>query len=1173
MPDRRKSKPLRRLDKLQLPPPENHHKMTAYELFKALRETGDWTYPAITNEISTLTNNDELGENTVKSWGRRKDIKVPEGDNRDALFELIRTHCTNPTDSEDWIIALIECWRRTKAAKAKASKCATEVRKSVLNSPYLRQLPALFETNRTLPLATAYVDLSLAISTNTATNPTLLELNLSLAEKLEQRAIKRHTVRQRPKDFLDKKINQHTLILGPPGAGKSSLLRRITMEIAQKKWKSTNIPLFVEARLYWSRRKIDPSLNLITFALQNLLPLSVDINQAVNLLLEESSSNKPILLLDGLDEIATDKEAVNEIYRELRQLTSTLPWIVTARPAGVMSSPGETLRCEMVDLDDEAIERLIDNWCKHNNEIPEIFNKESFKTEIFSSSGTNDMARNPFLLTALCYIKTNAPDKKLPVSRVEIYETLFERITLQARRKDPEVLSTQALDALENFSFYLYTESEDGPTQVFSLDHWRKFVIKQNIDVDIQHHVLPSRLLCGWGEAEPYYHFIHLSLHEYQVAKYMLELTPNEVLNRRFIPGWRSVFRFYGALLHHRGKTQEFRKFTQTLYDEEDFNHFYLFILVDIFSYAGIKDTTSWIGTDLRVELEAGSMTGFEFGSNAMIYYLAELDPDYVVEMARAGIEDINQLSKSEPDSKHHSFKGKNFIDIGKTPSSPYEQLARAKTQISKKILHDTFWGDNQKLALMAANAYSLVSTPSDRQKVVKAGENIIEFDDMATRIFAFTLESRRPEFLPFLEKIAQLFISTAKDPFNDVLTVIADINGEKAAKILEKILKLTARNIKENLNAFEISMEAVLNMGGSDAVKILSKVAELPETEEYRVKLSCYSLGAAPTNNTAFLEALSKKTNTDELITSLGYAAYYNRVASDEIIWELKNRLEIDAEHDIYDLVSIESERLNIGREPILCDFLLDFAKHLYPTINEQNENYEQAVTCFVMIFSTLGMTPYHPTMEFVESILFDNEDNVSQHVLTATIDLAGRLLSGTSNLAYLKRLKELLFDEDGPDPQIVALAIGRIDLEELFRLQNAVGANDAIEQLAADNSIMIFEKFWVDQSGNCINWKNPPRKILYICDLELSDTSQKLSHEMSRYGFCLDFKEPDECIACVIFGKPSDEYEKNLETLARYKKQQDDTFLTFNISEKLTYKKARKMAKRIATEIDSIN
>ena len=382
---------------------------------------------------------------------------------------------------------------------------------SIVEDPKLTRLPALFETDRALPLALAYVELRLAPRSPLTAAPALLEKRLSLTERLHKRIEARFASRRSPQEELDSARVRSTIILGAPGAGKSSLLRRIALDIAGGDWKHAVLPLFVEVRAYWRIRKARKDLTMLRYALEQYEQTGSDLDQIEALVHHANRKNGryTILLVDGLDEIASDSDAVDTIYGELEKLSGKTPWIATARPAGLMRSLNEDRRFELVELDEEAIECLIDNWSGAIADNGGYFpDPDVLKAEILGSSTMRDMGSNPFLLTALCYLKSAAPSTPLPTSRIGIYETLLERISFQARRRhgDNNILSSATTSALSEFTFHLY-DRPNGVMQIFGLDEWHNFIRgrKEEETPDFERQILPARLLTAWGEDDPSY--------------------------------------------------------------------------------------------------------------------------------------------------------------------------------------------------------------------------------------------------------------------------------------------------------------------------------------------------------------------------------------------------------------------------------------------------------------------------------------------------------------------------------------------------------------------------------------------------------------------------------------------------------------------------------------------
>lgn len=1161
-----KSQSKRSLGLIQASIPSDHSQLSPSKLFRYLCNAGDWTYSSLSDAIKTH-HDLQVSEDAIKSWGSNARQKIPTGPARQALIDLIQSHCTEPSRADEWIDVLIQSWGRKKIAKQDDPKnnYINLICHHALHDKRLTLLPSLFGNDTPLPLATTYVDLRLAPVTPKPAKSSLLEQKLTLAQRIMQRFNARYAARRDPQDVLDGSDRQTTLILGAPGSGKSSLLRRVALDIASGKWHSAKAPLFVEARAYWASRKSSNDINLVNFALENTLPLGADTNKVrKNLFSHANNSNhKPvILLLDGLDEIAADPLAVQVIYDELQRLSGSIAWIATCRPAGLMTSLGENIRCEMVDLDEDSIECLIDNWCQSSETLIRQTDPLELKSEIIDTPGTREMAGNPFLLMALCFLKSASPTDHLPKSRICVYESLMDQISLQTQRRhaNPEILSPKVCEALQDFVFGLYTRS-DGPIQIFSREHWWQYLktTDQPQAVDLFKHILPGRLLSEWQDDPPHYHFLHLSMQEHLVARSMLNGTVDEALAYRFSPVWRSVFRFYGALLWQRGRTDEFQALTNALCEEQDINGYSFLTLAYIFADAGIKDTRDWLGDDLRDTLYHLAIPGPDVSQEAMIEALAALDPGWLEQKVCESLEE-KAIACIRDDE----------LIIGHSLDSPYEILARTRSSSAKSIIAETFWGKNQNLALMSACAFADVATPSQRQEIIDQTKEIDPASDFAFRIFAFAQASLRPEFVPFLGQIVGTRDKVTEDMFQDCLKLIAEIGGNKASDILEQLVLSEVYNLSSEYNTFELLLSMIVRLGGREAARILSYLATLSEASDWHETIAIMRFEADPSNDDAVLAALSDKKKWDDVLSSLCGAANYGRLPSESVVIAIKEQLDVTSINNIMDLAFIESSRLENGEAPLLCESLLVIAQNIYARLEDPDDENDRdyLITQLQLVFDPLGRAPWYPAKNFIRKLLLDRK--LASDLLEATISLAGLLFASSGNLAILNRLKEVLFELNTKHSESSALAIGRIDLEEMNRLQDAEGVFDAMSQIAAEQDLLIFDSFWADRFGLCTEWKIPPKKILHAYSEDSPEIAQIMIHELSRYGFIAISDTPKDCAAYIIY-QPSEGYAKELEEQARQLTSASNATPLYDISTEITEHHARRLAQEIGQRLTS--
>ena len=305
-------------------------------------ESGGWSYEGLAELVGDRFEDDLflrqhqisrreapfLDLDNAKDWALRS--AIPQGVTRQAFLDVMRLK--GGEFGPAWIAAFTELWTNVRLARRDTRKTEAPRRKRIENlqahclmDPQLTRLPSLFGTEQSLPVASAYVDLAVSTAALTGFAPDRLQAALSLSERINQRIERRYASKRSPQEIFDMDGMETGLILGDPGSGKSSLLKRIALDVAEGGWDHSHVPLLVEAREYWRVRQAGGALNLLDFAMSRLEGLDEDLRA---LLLErEGAAKRPagLLLVDGLDEIANTPEAVQLVYSELKALSVKLP--------------------------------------------------------------------------------------------------------------------------------------------------------------------------------------------------------------------------------------------------------------------------------------------------------------------------------------------------------------------------------------------------------------------------------------------------------------------------------------------------------------------------------------------------------------------------------------------------------------------------------------------------------------------------------------------------------------------------------------------------------------------------------------------------------------------------------------------------------------------------------
>lgn len=1138
-------------------PPVGFETMDQRDLFAALRSAGGWTKEQIREGIDHFFNDADFMKRheitiederiadpeTVRKWlyGQTK----PTDLYRYAFGNLLKL--AGGTYGEAWLAAFSNFWMvreieglRNEKKKTETKHIISKLQSLICKDRRLTHLPSLFETEQPLPLASAYVDLSIVEASFVSTSSTQMQHSSSLAERIEARIDRRYAAKKTPRELFDVNRGLAALLLGDPGSGKSSLLKRVALDVASGNWDNFSIPVFVEARMFWARRQFEPDLSLLDCALQTLSNFSqISENQLNNLLFSENSdtATQGILLVDGLDEIASSPDAVSLIYNELRGLSQQVPWIATCRPTGLVASPGETTRCEIVDLDEEAIEDLIISWCHASSTNDVIIKPDSLLREIFQSSSSREMARNPFLLTALCFLKTITPDSNLPTTRIAVYFELFNRIGQHARaiHGNQEILTDDTIRELETFCCHLYEDLD--AKQIFTLTDWNNFHSSDgHIPTNLSQSVIPARLLTTFSAGVSEFHFVHLSLQEFLVAKAMLERGVKFALTKRLHPAWRPVFRFYGALLYATGRRDDFKTLVASLYDNPDRSGFIKLTLAEIFSDVGVADTTEWIGEDLKEEIYNNALAGHNLAPEALIDALVVWDPYFLERKARASLEHrTKNLAKMGQNEEYP-------VD-GKSVDSPYQLLARARTETACAEVRAVFWGESVSEAEVAAEGFALIATKRDRRAVV---EKVVKDPDMSffARYVLLADILRRSEFVDGLISVIDWCENNAandSDEHRSACSALALIGGPKALNFLTS--RLSSTMSQPNLDKAKIENDAhlVALVGGVSAGKVLLAARAFTEDKSVRRHLEISSLHADPSDAILCQQLLSDPNLHEDVISALAWAADEQYPISDEVCQVLSKHVMSFPDADAIEIACIEEARLKANQAPVFCYFLLDRARQAYNLLSKirDSEEYDQVSSDFLCAVDALEMAKWKPLRRFLSEIVFD--ENAPQECLQVALRSIGTIWNEALEPSLARRVLGIWFGAPEDYGDYAALCIGRTDLSTLFRFQSAFGAEQAIELVGAEKDLLVYEDYYATRNGTKEAWIDPPVGLLFLAPLDDQGNAANLGHELSKYGFCSMLEDHPRCEATLTFPNPDDWCIEMLTAFKSSQKNQD--------------------------------
>ncbi|MEO0769953.1 MAG: NACHT domain-containing protein, partial [Cyanobacteria bacterium J06649_4] len=361
------------------------------------------------------------------------------------------------------------------------------------------------------------------------------------------------------------------IVLGKPGAGKTSFLKHLAMQCIDGEFEPDRLPLFVNLKQFAENPN---RLGLLTFMSQRHLKSQItalnkaEIDHHVLQLKQLLSAGRALILLDGLDEVS--QSAHDWVLRDIRVLSEEFHnnhFLMTCRVAAWEYTFEQFTEVEIADFDATQIQAFAQQWFADKPMQP-----HTFLRCLAQQPHLAELAVTPLLLTLLCLAFESSG--ALPSSRSELYregiETLLKKWDasrgihrdqvykrLSPQRKE-DLLGQIALATFRRGQYFFrrqdleqtiadyirnLPEASDDPAAL-SVDSG---LVLHSIEA--QHGLLVER-------AKHYYSFSHLTFQEYFVARELvfnssnLANTLSKTVNQYALnPQWREVFLMIGELL------------------------------------------------------------------------------------------------------------------------------------------------------------------------------------------------------------------------------------------------------------------------------------------------------------------------------------------------------------------------------------------------------------------------------------------------------------------------------------------------------------------------------------------------------------------------------------------------------------------------------------------------
>ncbi|HQV69950.1 MAG TPA: NACHT domain-containing protein [Thermoflexales bacterium] len=376
----------------------------------------------------------------------------------------------------------------------------------------------------------------------------------------EMESLERNAERENAVAFVSNPKVKHVMILGKPGAGKTTFLKHLVMLATDGQ--IDKVPIFVTLK-QWSDKESSFSVKglLLFMAEQFDICGFPDADLFIEYILQEGQA---LVLLDGLDEInqqdENGKELRNKAIKTIEDFAVKFDQskcVMTCRVAANEYRFLDFKYAEVANFTPEQVNAFADKWFRNDLKL-----RDSFKSELNKSvnRGLRNLTTSPILLSLVCLAYQETREFP-PGRRVEIYkqavDALMRKWDVSRDIKRDSVYKGLSQGQKENLIAYVAAQTfGDGDIFIKRASlaelvqtYLRKLARNQPepSDGDVVLRAVEAQHGIWVERARDIYAFSHLSLQEYFAAEYVKNFAGSGALRQLLTPQhvsddrWREV--------------------------------------------------------------------------------------------------------------------------------------------------------------------------------------------------------------------------------------------------------------------------------------------------------------------------------------------------------------------------------------------------------------------------------------------------------------------------------------------------------------------------------------------------------------------------------------------------------------------------------------------------------
>jgi transcriptional regulator with XRE-family HTH domain/SpoVK/Ycf46/Vps4 family AAA+-type ATPase len=472
----------------------------------------DWTQQQLADEV-------KISRDTVSRVLRGEGVRVETIEDLCHLLQIEVVQVLEPIASSDDLETLVK--RLRSQGSASIQKRCGEMRVLDMTTP--------------IGLGSIYTDVNILERLASKTRREMGELMDCGPEEFDRFGLGK--VREKRVDGLEavERVRQ-LMILGRPGAGKTTFMKRLATVCNDGEFLAGQVPIFVTLK-EWAETTGKPGL--LEFLGQSSSEKIREIRQVFD-------KGRGLILLDGLDEVLeVDHDRILSTIRDFAFIHGDNNIVITCRIAAREYIFPQFTEVEVADFSDEQIQEFANRWFLVRE--PEAVDDEGRSTvgQLFwdalsDRDPVKELAANPLLLTLLCLEFENSAE--FPKSRAELYErglhVLLSKWDGQRRiRRDSAYgkLSVKRKESLlAQLAIATFSRGEYFFKERVAIQEIGKYIenlpdARSDEDLLVDSRLVLRDIVAQHGllteRATGIYSFSHLTFHEYFVARSIVDIS------------------------------------------------------------------------------------------------------------------------------------------------------------------------------------------------------------------------------------------------------------------------------------------------------------------------------------------------------------------------------------------------------------------------------------------------------------------------------------------------------------------------------------------------------------------------------------------------------------------------------------------------------------------------